>query len=314
MHISGQEHWKKKKERNHQLHCQKKKMIGTTFFQIYMPHSYNAKDVCVMLSHPLAAAQLLWWDVVTIGQRAPPGGLCNFHVVGLLGEEVRAVLRTHTRRRLVSFWPTLMDWFPSAPNAFRVSSGINVQLRPKPLGLVGVRAARCRSSAWSGSGRPPNFPLQQRRLQWNCDPAGTLYNRPAINRFSLHRRRHLSLDLYTPSNLWLAAAAAIHSTCTVKSSSSIRGAVAMETAGAQCRRTGKREKLESAEVPRPPTPTLPPPTCRHLPLLPFASANPPSCSSKLSLCPPQRKIKRRKFTPLPNVSIILELFRVGKCF
>lgn len=35
-------------------------MIGTIFFQIYMQHSNNVKDVCVMLSHPLAAAQLLW--------------------------------------------------------------------------------------------------------------------------------------------------------------------------------------------------------------------------------------------------------------
>lgn len=85
------------------MYRRENKMIGTTFFQIYMQHSDDVKDACVMLSHPLAAAHLLRGDVVAFGQRAPPGGLCSFYDAGPLGEEVGAVLRTHSRRRHVSF-------------------------------------------------------------------------------------------------------------------------------------------------------------------------------------------------------------------
>lgn len=67
-------------------------MTGTTFFQIYMRHSDDVKDVCVTVSHPPAAAHLLRGNVVAFGQRAPPGGLCGCYHAGPLGEQVRAVL------------------------------------------------------------------------------------------------------------------------------------------------------------------------------------------------------------------------------
>lgn len=220
-------------KKNHLIHCRKSEMIGATFLQIYMQNSGDAKDVreCETLSHPLAAAQLLWWDAVAFGQRAPPGGLCNFRVVSPLGEEVRAVLRTHSRWQHVSFCLITLDtdWFPSSSIVCRIQHAAS-----------GHRHSHLWDCEPLTAGGQPDPALVARQtslfksvtFKVTVTLRGPFTTVPPLTDSHCIAATTRPWTYATPSNLWLAAT--IHSTCAVKSSSSISGAVAMETAGAQC--------------------------------------------------------------------------------